>query len=156
MKWDPYENGYLGEFFSVSQYDSKDEPCVVKDARELKAGTSYSEHMLDLNELMEKGVVHRDDKIDLSEMPEIETIQAASQEQLDMLTSESKKQIKQIKINKNLKNNKKVPLENWKNEELRELMECYSKFVLQQIEQTDNLGQLQKEAISIQEFIDNM
>ena len=101
MKWDPYENGYLGEFFSVDQYDSKDEPCVVKDARELKLGTSYSEHMLDLNELMEKGVVHRDDKIDLSEMPEIETIQAASQEQLDMLTPESKKQIKAIHLSNN-------------------------------------------------------
>ena len=69
---------------------------------------------------------------------------------------EAKKQIKQIKINKNLKNNKKIPLENWKNVELRELMECYSKFMLQQIEQTDNLKELKKEAISIQEFINNM
>ena len=77
-------------------------------------------------------------------------------EKMKKREEESKKQKKQIKINKNLKNNKKVPLENWKNEELRELMECYSKFVLQQIEQTDNLKQLQKEAISIQEFIDNM
>ena len=67
-----------------------------------------------------------------------------------------KKQIKQVKIKENLKNNKKVPLENWKNEELRDLLECYSKFMLQKIEKTDNIKQLQKEAISIQEFINNM
>lgn len=69
---------------------------------------------------------------------------------------EAKKQIKQIKINKKLKNNKKIPLENWENEELMELVKCYSKFVLQQIEKTNDLKQLKKEAISIQEFIDNM
>ena len=77
-------------------------------------------------------------------------------EKMKKIEEEVKKQIKQIKINRNLKNNKKIPLENWKNEELRELMECYSKFMLQQIEQTDNLKQLQKEAISIQEFINNI
>ena len=69
---------------------------------------------------------------------------------------EAKKQIKKIKINKKLKNNKKIPLENWENEELMELVKCYSKFVLQQIEKTNDLKQLKKEAISIQEFIDNM
>ena len=70
--------------------------------------------------------------------------------------AKTKKQIKQVKIKENLKNNKKVPLENWKNEELRDLLECYSKFMLQKIEKTDNIKQLQKEAISIQEFINNM
>ena len=35
-------------------------------------------------------------------------------------------------------------------------IECYSKFMLQKIEKTDNIKQLQKEAISIQEFINNM
>lgn len=68
----------------------------------------------------------------------------------------SKNQIQQIKINKKLKNNKQKPLENWKNEELRELIECYSQFILQQIEKTNNLKQLKKEAISIQEFINKM
>ena len=69
---------------------------------------------------------------------------------------EAKKQIKQIKMNKKLKNNKKIQLENWKKEELMELIESYSKFMLQQIEKTNDLKQLKKEAISIQEFIDNM
>ena len=69
---------------------------------------------------------------------------------------EKKKEIKRIKIYKNLKNNKKIPLENWKNEELRDLLDIYSQFMLQKIEETNNLMQLKKEAISIQEFINNM
>lgn len=77
-------------------------------------------------------------------------------EKMEKRENEVKKQIKAIKINKNLKHNKKIPLENWTNEELRELMECYSQFMLQQIEKTNNLNQLQKEAISIQEFIEKM
>ena len=84
------------------------------------------------------------------------SVKELSSLELEKMKKREEEAKKQIKINKNLKNNKKIPLENWKNEELRELMECYSKFMLQQIEQTDNLKQLKKEAISIQEFINNM
>lgn len=93
------DNSASGEEFSVDKYDYNFR--VIKDAEDLKEGTSYSEHMLDLNELMEKGVLHRGNKIDLSEMPEIETIQAATQEQLDMLTPKSKKQITAIHLSNN-------------------------------------------------------
>lgn len=88
-----------GEEFAVDKYGYNFR--VINDAIDLKEGTSYSEHMLDLNELMEKGVLQRGNKLDLSDMPEIETIQAATQEQLDMLTSESKKQITAIHLSNN-------------------------------------------------------
>ena len=88
-----------GETFSIDKFSYNFR--TVSDAEDLKEGTSYSEHMLDLNELMEKGVLQRGNKIDLSDMPEIETIQAATQEQLDMLTPESKKQITAIHLSNN-------------------------------------------------------
>lgn len=92
---------FSGEEFSVDKYSEFYNFRVIKEAEDLKEGTSYSEHMLDLNELMEKGILHRGNAIDLSEMPEIETIQAATQEQLDMLTPESKKQITAIHLSNN-------------------------------------------------------
>ncbi|MBQ9271551.1 MAG: hypothetical protein IJ218_04745 [Alphaproteobacteria bacterium] len=85
-----------GEKFSIDKFSYNFR--TISDAKDLKEGTSYSEHMLDLNELMAKGVLQRGNKIDLSDMPEIETIQAATQEQLDMLTPESKKQITAIHL----------------------------------------------------------
>ena len=88
-----------GETFSIDKFSYNFR--TVSDAEDLKEGTSYSEHMLDLNELMEKGVLLRGNKIDLSDMPEIETIQVATQEQLDMLTPESKKQITAIHLSNN-------------------------------------------------------
>lgn len=88
------------EFFSVDLHNSEYTNKVISGGI-LKEGTSYSEHMLDLNELMEKEVLHRGNKVDLSGLPEIETLQAASQEQLDMLTPESKKQITAIHLSNN-------------------------------------------------------
>lgn len=88
-----------GETFSIDKFSYNFR--TVSDAEDLKEGTSYSEHMLDLNELMEKGVLQRGNKIDLSDMPEIETIQVATQEQLNMLTPESKKQITAIHLSNN-------------------------------------------------------
>lgn len=93
------DNSASGEEFAIDKYGYNFR--TIKDAEDLKEGTSYSEHMLDLNELMEKGILQRGNKIDLSEMPEIETIQAATQEQLDMLTPESKKQITAIHLSNN-------------------------------------------------------
>ncbi len=78
-----------GEFKTISSED------------ELKQGTSYSPTMLDINELFEKGIVKRGDTIDLSELPDITTVQAASQEQLDMLTASSKEQITAIHLSNN-------------------------------------------------------
>ena len=93
------QNSSESEKFAIDEYSYNSR--VIKNAEDLKKGTSYSEHMLDLNELMEKGVLQRGNKIDLSDMPEIETIQAATQEQLDMLTPESKKQITAIHLSNN-------------------------------------------------------
>ena len=78
-----------GEFKTISSED------------ELKQGTSYSPTMLDINELFEKGIVKRGDTIDLSELHDITTVQAASQEQLDMLTASSKEQITAIHLSNN-------------------------------------------------------
>lgn len=90
---------------------------------------------------------------DYSSIKELSNLELKNMKQRE---ETSKNQINQININKKLKNNKQKPLENWENEELRELIECYSQFVLQQIEKTNNLKQLKKEAISIQEFINKM
>jgi hypothetical protein len=57
--------------------------------------------MLDINELFEKGIVKRGDKIDLANFPNINVIQVSSQEQLDMLTKESKDQIQSIHLSNN-------------------------------------------------------
>ena len=90
---------------------------------------------------------------DYGSIKELSTLELKKMNQRE---EETKKEIKRIKIYKNLKNNKKIPLENWKNEELRDLLDIYSQFMLQKIEETNNLMQLKKEAISIQEFINNM
>lgn len=73
----------------------------VVSGKELTEGMSYSPTMLDINELFEKGVILRGDKIDLKNYPEINCIQAAEQEQLDMLTPESKQQITAIHLSNN-------------------------------------------------------
>jgi hypothetical protein len=57
--------------------------------------------MLDINELFEKGIVLRGDKINLTNFQNINTIQAASQEQLDMLTPQSKDQITSVHLSNN-------------------------------------------------------
>lgn len=87
------------ESFRLSEY-----PHGIKNVisgKELTEGMSYNPRMLDINELFEKGVAFRGDKIDLSNYPEVKCIQAAEQEQLDMLTPESKKQITSIHLSNN-------------------------------------------------------
>lgn len=87
------------EEFSIENYSDGSYQTVFGE--ELKKGMSYSPKMLDINELFEEGVVKRGDKIDLTDFPEIETIQAATQEQLNMLTPESREQISAIHLSNN-------------------------------------------------------
>lgn len=68
----------------------------------------------------------------------------------------NKKDIKKFRNNKKIRKNKEKPLENWTSEELKTLIENYSQFILNKIENTDSIKQLKKQAISIQEFIDKM
>ena len=67
-----------------------------------------------------------------------------------------KKDKKKFRNNKKIRKNKEKPLENWTNEELKTLIENYSQFILNKIEDTDSIKQLKNQAISIQEFIDKM
>ena len=68
----------------------------------------------------------------------------------------NKKDIKKFRNNKKIRKNKEKPLENWTSEELKTLIENYSQFVLNKIEGTNNIKQLQNQTISIQEFINKM
>lgn len=68
----------------------------------------------------------------------------------------NKKEVKKLKENKTIRKNKEKPLEDWKSEELKLLIESYSQFMLKEIENTNSIKQLQNQAISIQEFIDKM
>ena len=67
-----------------------------------------------------------------------------------------KKEVRKLKSNRKIKKNKEKPLECWANEELKLLIENYSQFMLKKIESTNNIKQLQNQAISIQEFISKM
>lgn len=69
---------------------------------------------------------------------------------------QNKKEIKKFKNNEKIRKNKEKPLENWNSEELKTLIENYSQFVLNKIEGTNNIKQLQNQTISIQEFINKM
>lgn len=73
----------------------------INERATLKEGTSYNENMLDLNELVEKGLLKADNIIDLSEMSEINTLQAATEEQLLMIAPESRAQITAIHLSNN-------------------------------------------------------
>ena len=68
----------------------------------------------------------------------------------------NKKDIKKFRNNKKIRKKKEKPLEDWTNEELKTLIENYSQFILNKIEDTDSIKQLKNQAISIQEFIDKM
>lgn len=74
---------------------------TIKDREILEQGTSYNEHMLDLNELAEKDLIGRGTKINLSDMPEIDTLQASTEEQLLMIMPKNRKQITAIHLSNN-------------------------------------------------------
>ena len=61
-----------------------------------------------------------------------------------------------IKKEKIIRKNKEKPLNCWKNEELRKLIEGYSEYILQKIENAKNIKELQQEAISVKEYIEKM
>lgn len=96
---DEFDEETHAEEFSIENYESGISEIIFDEA--LKEGMSYSPKMLDINELFEKGVVKRGDEIDLRNFPEVETIQAACQEQLDMLVPASKDQITIIHLSNN-------------------------------------------------------
>lgn len=84
------------------------------------------------------------------------SIKELSNLELNRMKKENKKiekEIKKLKTNKKIRKNKDKPLENWNNEELIAFMNIYSQFIMKKIEETDNIEELQKRAISIEEFI---
>lgn len=85
------------ESFSIDNIE-KGVSGYTYSGEELEKGMSYSDKMLDINELMEEGVVLRGEKIDLANYPNVVVVQAASQEQFDMLTPESKAQIASVHL----------------------------------------------------------
>lgn len=111
------EAGYLeDEDYYDEDEEAKDVEYMPRDytfnpkvfsGDELEEGMSYSLHkynsrsMLDINELMEKGIVFLGDRIDLSNFPETVTVQAATQEQLDMIDPNSALQIKSVHLSNN-------------------------------------------------------
>lgn len=69
---------------------------------------------------------------------------------------QTKKQIKKIKDIRKIRKNKNIPLNNWSNSDLIELIENYSKFILKKVEESKDLMQLQEDTISIQEFLNKL
>lgn len=76
--------------------------------------------------------------------------------ELQKMRERDKKIAEIIKKEKIIRKNKEKPLNYWKNEELRKLIECYSEYILQKIENAKNIKELQQEAISVKEYIEKM
>jgi hypothetical protein len=66
--------------------------------KEIENGLNKEEQSLNINSLLLDGSIKHGDKIDLVDYPNIKSIVASSQEQLDMLTPDSKKQISGVTL----------------------------------------------------------
>ena len=77
-------------------------------------------------------------------------------EKMEARDEKIKKEIKKAKRFTRFSKYKNKPLEEWKNKDLTRLMEVYSKYILNKIATTENLEELQNEAVSIHEFIQKM
>lgn len=84
------------------------------------------------------------------------SIKELSNLELQKMKEKDKKITKAIEKEKIIKRNKEKPLNTWKNDELRQLIESYSEYILQKIEKANDIKELQQEAISIKEYIDKM
>ena len=84
------------------------------------------------------------------------SIKELSNLELQKMKEKDKKITKAIEKKKIIKRNKEKPLNTWKNDELRQLIESYSEYILQKIEKANDIKELQQEAISIKEYIDKM
>lgn len=80
------------------------------------------------------------------------SVKELSNLELENMKLEEKKieaEIKKIKI----KEQKNTVLENLESSKLRELVEKYSKYIMNQVEQAKSISQLQKQIVSVDEFI---
>ena len=84
------------------------------------------------------------------------SIKELSNLELQKMKEKDKKITKAIEKEKIIKSNKEKPLNTWKNDALRQLIESYSEYILQKIEKANDIKELQQEAISIKEYIDKM
>lgn len=90
---------------------------------------------------------------DYSSIKELSNLELKQMEEKEKNIS---KEIKKVKKFTKLSKYKDKPLEEWKNKDLKKLMELYSKYMLNKIETTKNLEELKSEAISIYEFIEKI
>ena len=63
------------------------------------------------------------------------------------------KDIKKINKKEKIKFSKDIPLEEWNSKDLTTLVKYYSEYIMKKIEKTNNIQELQKETITIEEFI---
>lgn len=66
------------------------------------------------------------------------------------------KDIKKINKKEKIKFSKDIPLEEWNSKDLTTLVKYYSEYIMKKIEKTNNIQELQKETITIEEFIKNI
>lgn len=90
---------------------------------------------------------------DYSSIKELSNLELKQMEQKEKNIS---KEIKKVKRFTKLNKYKNIPLEKWDSKELTNLLDIYSKYMLNKIEKTQDLEQLQSEAISIYEFIEKI
>ena len=63
------------------------------------------------------------------------------------------KDIKKINKKEKIKFSKDIPLEEWNSKDLTTLVKYYSEYIMKKIEKTNNIQEVQKETITIEEFI---
>lgn len=85
------------------------------------------------------------------------SVKELSNLELEKMKEQEKQTQKDLKkIKPKIKNLKNIPLEEWDSKNLSLLIKNYSKYMLNKIEGTKNLQELQKQTISIEEFIGNI
>ncbi len=67
-----------------------------------------------------------------------------------------KKDIKNLDKKEKIKFSKEIPLEEWNSKDLTTLVKYYSEYIIKKIEKTKDIKELQKETITIEEFIKNI
>lgn len=77
-------------------------------------------------------------------------------EKMKKQEKEIQKDLKKIKKKEKIKFSKNIPLEEWNSKDLTTLVKYYSEYIIRKIEKTNNIQELQKETITIEEFIKNI
>lgn len=77
-------------------------------------------------------------------------------EKMTRQEKKNKKEISRAKRNIKVSQSKDKCLERYNSKELGKIIEVYSEYILNIIERTDSIKEVQKKAISIEEFIEKM